>query len=98
MTNKIEISHRTIIFTVFFLISLWLLYEIRQIIVALFVSVILMAAINPTVDRLENHRIPRWLAILLVYLIVIFIAGTMMALMITPLVEQTASFINKSIF
>ena len=98
MTNKVEISHRTIIFTVLFLISLWLLYEIRQIIVALFVSIILMAAINPSVDRLEKYRLPRWLAILLIYLVVIFIAGTMMALMITPLIEQTASFINKSIF
>lgn len=98
MTNKIEISHRTIIFTVFFLIGLWLLFEIRQIIVALFVSLILMSAINPTVNRLEKYRLPRWLAILIVYIIVIAVVGGMMAMMITPLVEQTASFINKSIY
>jgi predicted PurR-regulated permease PerM len=98
MTNKIEISHRTIIFTVLFLISLWLLYEIRQIIVALFVSIILMAAINPTVDRLEKYRLPRWLGIILFYLLGFLIIGSMMAVMITPLIDQTASFINKSIY
>jgi predicted PurR-regulated permease PerM len=96
--TKIEISHRTIIFTVFFLIGLWLLYEIRQILVALFVSLILMSAINPTVDRLEKYRLPRWLAILLVYLVIFILLGGMMTVIITPLIEQTSSFINKSIF
>lgn len=98
MPKKIEISHRTIVFTVLFLISLWLLFEIRQIIVALFVSLILMSAINPTVDRLEKFRLPRWLGILIVYLVTILVVGSMMAVTITPLVEQTASFINKSIY
>jgi len=98
MTNKIEISHRTIIFTTLFLIGLWLLYEIRQILVALFVSLILMAAINPAVDRLEKFRLPRWLAILVIYLVTIVVVGSMMAVMITPLIDQTASFINKSLF
>ena len=98
MTEKIEISHRTIIFTVLFLIGLGLLYQIREILVTLFVSLILMSAINPTVDRLEKFHLPRWLAILIPYLAIILIVGGMMAMMITPLIEQTASFINKSIF
>lgn len=98
MTNKVEISHRTIIFTVFFLLGLWLLFQIREIMVTLFVALILMSAINPTVDRLEKLHLPRWLAILIPYLAIILIIGGMMAMMITPLIEQTASFINKSIF
>lgn len=97
MTNKIEISHRTIVFTVFFLLGLWLLYQIRDILVALFVSLILMSAMNPAVNRLEKSRLPRWLAILVIYSVFFVIVGVMMALMITPLIEQTANFINKSI-
>ena len=58
MTKKVEISHRTIIFTVFFLLGLWFLFEIRQIILALFVSLILMSAFNPSVNRLEKWRFP----------------------------------------
>ncbi|MFZ5365978.1 MAG: AI-2E family transporter [Patescibacteria group bacterium] len=98
MPRKIEISHRTIIFTVLFLIGLWLLYEIRQIIVALFVSFIFMSALNPAVDRLEKWRFPRWLAILLMYFVIFGVIGIMLAVIITPTVSQTASFINKTAF
>lgn len=98
MPKKIEISHRTIIFTVLFLIGLWLLFEIRQIIVALFVSLIFMSALNPAVDRLERWRSPRWLAILLLYVVIFSAIGIMLAVIITPLVDQTAAFINKTAF
>lgn len=96
MIRKIEISHRTIIFTVLFLMGLWLLFEIRQIIVALFVSLIFMSALNPVVDRFERWHLPRWLAILLMYFVIFGAVGVMLAVIIPPLVEQTASFINKT--
>lgn len=98
MPRKIEISHRTIIFTVFFLLGLWVLYQIQQIILALFISIIFMSALNPAVDRLERWHLPRWLAILLMYLVIFGTFGIMLALVITPLVDQTASFINKTAF
>ncbi len=96
MPRKVEISHRTIIFTVFFLIGLWLLFEIRQIIVALFVSLIFMSALNPAVDKLGKWHLPRWLAILLIYLIFFGSVGTLLTAIITPLVNQTAEFISKT--
>jgi len=95
MPRKVEISHRTIIFTVFFLISLWLIYQIRQIIVALFISLIFMSALDPAVDRLEKRRLPRWLAILLIYLIIFSILGLMVAMIVPVFVEQTSDFIVK---
>jgi len=50
--RKIEISPKTIIFTVVFLLSLVLLWQIRSIIVLVFISFVLMQAINPLVTRL----------------------------------------------
>lgn len=92
--KKIEISHRTIIFTVLFLLSLRFLYEIRTILLALFISVILMAALNPLVDRIEKKGFPRWLGIIcLLLLIVTFFIGPIAGL-IPPLVEQTDKLVD----
>jgi predicted PurR-regulated permease PerM len=91
MPQKIEVSHRTIIFTVFFLLLLWMLFQIRQIILALFVSLILMSALNPAVDRLERLKIPRALAIIAVYILIFGGIGLILTGLIPPLIDQTAT-------
>jgi len=93
--QKVEISHRTIIFTVLFLLSLFLLYQIRQILVLLFVSLILMSAFNPAVCRLEKIKIPRVLAILLIYFLIFFVMGLTIAGIVPVLIEQTASLVSR---
>ena len=93
--QKIEISHRTIIFTVFFLIFLWLLVQIHQIILALFVALIIMAALNPLVDRLERLKLPRALAILTIYLLIFGGLGTTLGIIISPLIQQTTILIDR---
>lgn len=95
MPKKIEISHRTIIFTTFFLLFLWILYQIRQVLIALFVSVILMAALNPAVDRLTKFKIPRFLAILLLYILIIGVFVLSIAGVVPPLVDQTSTLISR---
>jgi predicted PurR-regulated permease PerM len=91
MPQKVEISHRTIVFTVFFLLLLWILFQIRQIILALFVSLIIMSALSPAVDRLEKLKIPRALAILAVYVIIFGGIAVILTCLIPPLVDQTAT-------
>jgi predicted PurR-regulated permease PerM len=91
MPQKVEISHRTIVFTVFFLLLLWILFQIRQIILALFVSLIIMSALSPAVDRLERIKIPRVLAILVVYIVIFGGIGVILTCLIPPLVDQTAT-------
>lgn len=95
MAQKIEISHKTIIFTVFFLVTLWLLYQIRHVLVGLFVSLILMTAINPTVDRLEKIKIPRFLAIFLIYLLILAVVGLIIAGITPPLIDQTTILVPR---
>lgn len=95
LVKKIEISHRTIIFTVFFLISLWLLYLIRDVLLQLFVSLLLMAVLNPLVIKLEKYKIPRAASIILVYLLVLFLVGISIAAIIPSLVEQSTILANR---
>jgi len=94
MPKKIEISHRTIIFTVVFLLSLWFLYFIKDIIFALFVSILLMSIFNPLVTRLTNWKIPRFIAVLITYILILGIFGFSIAWIVPPLIEQTTSFVN----
>lgn len=96
MPKKIEISHRTIVFTVFFLILLWLVWQIRQIIIGLFVSLVLMAAINPAIDKMEKMKIPRVLGIVLIYILIFAVVGLIIAGVIPPLVDQTSALISRA--
>ncbi|MDP3888684.1 MAG: AI-2E family transporter [bacterium] len=98
MPRKIEISHRTIIFTVAFLLALWFLFQIQQLILALFVAVILMSALNPVVDRLERWRLPRWFGIVLIYLLFIVGIGIGIAHLIPPLIDESSAFVKRSDF
>ncbi len=71
MPTKVEISHKTIIFAVFFLLSLWFLYQIREIIFLVFVAFILMSAFKPWADFLEKYHVPRLVSVLLIYIVII---------------------------
>jgi len=95
MPRKIEISHKTIIFTVFFLIFIWFLFQIRYIILLLFIALIFMSAISPLVDRLVKLKIPRGLAIIFFYLLIWGIISFGLASLVPPLVEQSGKFISS---
>ncbi len=89
MPTKIEISHRTIIFTLVLLVAVWFVLEIRDILFLLFISFILMSALRPIVDGLERIRIPRVLSILLLYGLVFGGLGAGIASMVPTLAVQS---------
>lgn len=95
MLKKVEISHRTIIFTVLFLIFLWLLYFIKDILLALFVSLLLMAILDPIVSRLSKWRIPRALSVFITYIVLIGVLAGAIAGIAPALAEQTTNFVNN---
>ncbi len=95
MPQKVEISHKTVIFTVLFLLSLWFLYFIRDIILGLFVALLIMAILNPIVSKLYKFKIPRGFSVLVVYIAVLGIFGLVIAAVVPPLVEQTSSLVSK---
>ena len=92
---KIEITHKTIIFTVGFLLGLTFLYQVRNLILFLFIAVILMTALNPFVDRLEKYRIPRGISTVILYILLWFLLSFTVASLAPLLVEQTARFFSS---
>jgi predicted PurR-regulated permease PerM len=93
--TKIEISYRTIVFTVVFLLFLWFLYAIRAVLLALFISMILMSALNPFVTKLQQKKVPRSLAIMIIFILILTLFSGILAAVVPPLVEQTRSLINQ---
>ena len=95
MPKKIEISHRTIIFTVLFLLLLWFLYLIKDILLIFFISLLLMAIINPAVVKLSKYRVPRVVSVLFVYMATIAILALIIGGILPALIEQTTNFANN---
>lgn len=94
MPRKIEVSHKTIVFTVFFLTGLWFLFYVRDIILELFVALLLMTILEPVVNFLTGIKIPRSIATFLSYVLFFGIFGVVISFILPPLIEQTTSFVS----
>lgn len=89
MTRRIDVSYKTIIFITSFLLSLWILWHILDLILLIFVAVIFMSALSPLVSFLNKLKIPTALAIFLVYIVIIGVVGGGLTVSFTPLIEET---------
>lgn len=93
MPRKVEISYRTIVFTVIFLLALQLVLQIKDVLLMLFIAFIFMSALNPSVDQLEKLKIPRALGIVGLYLLVLGVVGVVLGIVVPPLVVQTGNLV-----
>ncbi|MFA6017052.1 MAG: AI-2E family transporter [Patescibacteria group bacterium] len=94
--QKIEISAKTIIFTVLFILSLGLLWQIRELIFSLFIAFIIAGALKPGVAFLETIRLPRAIASFIIYLLFIFIIYSIFSVIIPPLLSEMI-FLSKNL-
>jgi predicted PurR-regulated permease PerM len=92
MPRKIEISYKTIVFTVLFIISLGFLYWIRDIIIQVFVALLITTILNPSVTRLQKYKVPRAVSILIIYLMLLALMIFAVATLVPALVDQTTKF------
>ncbi len=95
MTRKVEISHKTIIFTFFFFLFVWFLYYTRDIVFQVFAALLLVSILNPFVNRLIKFRIPRGIAIAIAYLLIFSFLGLSVGSIVPPLVEETTNLANN---
>lgn len=95
MPKKVEVSHRTIVFTIFFIIFLWFLFYIRDLLTQIIVAMFLAAVLDPFVSKFSVIKIPRGIAVLLTYILVLGTVSAVIAWIASPLFAQTASFANS---
>jgi predicted PurR-regulated permease PerM len=73
-------------------LALFFVYLIRDIIVIFFVAIIITASVAPAIERLEALRIPRTLAVLGVYALIVGVLATIISLMVPVLSAQVREF------
>ena len=85
--KTITLSLSTFVLVLLSVLLVILLWQLRGLVLLLMISIVLAASIAPLVDAAENLRVPRWLSVILVYLMLL--SGlTGLGLLIGPTVFQ----------
>ncbi len=92
---RVEVSAKTIVFTVVFILFLLLLWKVKDLILSLFIAFIIMSAVKPVVSFLVKRRVPRRIAVLGVFIIFITLFGFLVSWVIPPLVSETALLMKQ---
>lgn len=91
MAQKIDISTSTLVRIILILLGLWFLFLIRDVIVLLFIVLILVSALSPTVERWAKY-VSRTGAVILIFLLILLCLAVVFSLLIPPLVDQIREF------
>lgn len=95
MTQKVEISYKTILFAIFVVLSLVLLSKIADIILQFFIALLVTAFLNPYVTRMSKLKVPRGVSVLFFYILIIGVFSFSVSAVVPPLVEQSTAFVNN---
>lgn len=86
--RTINISFATLFKVVAAVALLYFLYQILDVLALVFVAIILATALAPLVDWLEHNRIPRPLAVLIIYAVMLFVFSITLVLLLPPLAQE----------
>ena len=93
-----QVTARTVIVILVTALALlggfYLLWQLREIVQWIVIAVFLAVALDPVVDWLNARRVPRGLAILLVYLVLLLAIAGLGALVVPPLVAQVQELVD----
>jgi predicted PurR-regulated permease PerM len=85
---NIEISTKTIFKVLIILFAIWILYLIRDVVAILFFAIVLVSIFEPWVFWLNQRKMPKGMAILLIYLIFLALIALVFLLIIPPIMDQ----------
>ena len=80
----------------------WLLYLVRDTLLLIYVAGLIAVGLSPLVDRIEQQRlirqkrVPRWAAILSLYVVLFTVVGLFVMLMVPPLASQASDFLTAA--
>lgn len=91
---KVNISTGAILKIIFLLITVALVYFLRNIVAILLLSLLLAALIDPFAGRLQKKKIPRGFAVAIVYFAIIVIAISIIILVVPTVFDQSVSLLT----
>jgi predicted PurR-regulated permease PerM len=90
--QKIEIAPKSVFIVILIMLGFLFVYEVRSILMIVFIAIVLAAAFDPLVSYLQKNKIPRALSVVLIYIIVAALVGWLFYSILPPLIEETLSF------
>lgn len=92
---KIEISQKTILFTLAVIAGTYLLFLLKDVAILLFISFMISVAISPLVVKLKKFNIPENLSIAIAYIAMVAGISGIVAGVIPPLFSETAKLFSQ---
>jgi len=83
-----EISIVSVIKILLLLLGVWLLYLVRDILLIILISAIIVVALEPFVERLAKQGIPRVLSVIVMYIALLVFLGFFIYFIIRPVAGQ----------
>ena len=91
---NIIVSTRSIFSILLLLASVWIFWQVKEIFLLFFVSLILSLALLPFIEKLERRGLSRSLSAVVVYFSLIVVFALVVGSGVSPMVEQTTLFFS----
>jgi predicted PurR-regulated permease PerM len=95
VTSRIDIPAKTIAKIILTLVIIWLLARLWTILLLLFIAVLLAAALNPVVRRLQRTGLPRGGAVAAVFVALLGAFALILLLIVPPLIDEGRAFADE---
>lgn len=90
----VDISTATFIKVVLFVLLLAFLYMVREAIVLIFIALVLASALDPFVDWMQKHKIPRSVGLISLYIVLFAVLSSSIILIIPPITTELKLIAN----
>ena len=77
------------------ILGLWFLWFVREIVAILVVAIMLASVIDPFADWFAKNRIPRGLAVLIVYTILLALISVIIIVLAPIIAEQSVQLVQS---
>jgi len=91
----VSITAGTIVKTVLIVLLFWLLWTIRDLVLVILTAIVIASAINPAAKFLVKRKIPRIIAVLLIYTGIIVVMITFFVVFLPPLVDDIQQLVSQ---
>ncbi|MFA6338499.1 MAG: AI-2E family transporter [Candidatus Paceibacterota bacterium] len=91
----ISVTVGTIVKCLVVLAVVYFLYLVRDLVLVVLMAIVIASAIEPGTKWLMNRKIPRTLAVILIYAFTAIILGVVVFFVIPPLINQIVEALNK---
>lgn len=92
---KLEISIQSILLVIAVACGFFFIYRVRNVLIMLFWAFVLSSAVMPMVKKLVKMKFPKWLAVTIVYLLLVLLSAGIISAVSVPLAGESIKFVNN---